>query len=423
MGSKRHGVLESVDPRAVPLPHGTEVTTRAERLAGGRRIPRGVVGRVVRARDGGYDVLVSGQGEFWYAREELTARKEGQLAFARRREGAWAALRPCTVLETVVGSTAWGLAHEGSDTDVRGVFALPLPWTLGLHAPPEDLVSADGSTSLWAYGKAVRQALRSDPNTLEMLFVPSARASDVLGEWLLAARDAFPSRALFGSFGRYALSQLDKLAQAQRLAEHQHAVLAWLREEPAPSLDAVAARLAALSPRPAPSEAEAHLAAKQYVKQLYRSLSDQGLLAANDFASLAAYARAGGGRAEAARELRPKNAYNLLRLLWLGIGWLRTGAPEFAATGARRERLLSIKRGEVPLVSVLEEARALGEELEAAREASALPEHPDFARADALLVRAGEELARRWVGREPGPWGREAPVRPEVRFEEEEGGP
>jgi hypothetical protein len=45
------------------------------------------------------------------------------------------------------------------------VFALPFPWTQGLVAPPEDLVSADGSQTYWAAGKAIRHALRADPNS------------------------------------------------------------------------------------------------------------------------------------------------------------------------------------------------------------------------------------------------------------------
>ena len=57
-----------------------------------------------------------------------------------------------------MGSRAWGLAGEGSDTDRRGVFALPFPWTTGLAEPPRDLVSADGSTSYWEVEKAIRQA-------------------------------------------------------------------------------------------------------------------------------------------------------------------------------------------------------------------------------------------------------------------------
>jgi hypothetical protein len=94
------------------------------------------VGRVVRARDGGFDVLIVGLGEVWFERAELTPRKAGQLEFAHRREAAWQSLKPCTVLTATVGSRAWGLADDASDTDVRGAFALPFLWTAGLIAPP-----------------------------------------------------------------------------------------------------------------------------------------------------------------------------------------------------------------------------------------------------------------------------------------------
>jgi hypothetical protein len=411
MGQRLSG-LSSIDPLAVPLPHGTEVTTRVERTLHGRRVPRGLVGRVVRAHDGGFDVLIVGVGEVWYARAELTPRKAGQLEFAHRREAAWQQLKPCTVLTATVGSRAWGLADDASDTDVRGAFALPFLWTAGLVAPPLDLVSPDGSQTFWELRKLVDQALRADPNTLELLFVSSARAEDELGEWLLQAREAFVSKLMFGSFGRYALSQLDKLSSAQRLAEHRDRVLEWLQEEPSPTLDQIAQRLAAISPRRAARPEDEVLQAKTYVKQLYRSLADQGLIAANDFASLQRYAREGGRRPPEARELRPKNAYNLLRLLRLSTDWLRTGEPVFEASGAFRERLLAIKRGEVPLQEVLREAEAMSPALEEARDQSRLPEQPDFGRADALLKRSAEALARRHLSQVPGPFGAQAPVPP-----------
>lgn len=405
--------LEQIDRLSVPLPHGTEVTTRVERVASaGRRIPQGVVGRVVRAHDGGFDVQIVGVGEVWFARDELVPRRVGQVQFAQRREAAWGALRPCVVLETRVGSHAWGLADERSDVDVRGVFALPLSWTLGLGEPTRDLVSADGSTTYWEVRKAVEQALRADPNTLETLFVPGATAVDPLGEWVLEAREAFVSKAIFGSFGRYAMSQLDKLTRSQRLAEHRDLLLAWLCEEPTPDLDEVARRLAAVSPRAAPTPEDAVLAAKTYVKQLYRSLWDQGLLATNDFAALTAYARGGGQRPPSARELRPKNAYNLLRLVALATGWLRDGVPTFEATGALKARLLDIKGGQVPLEDVLRDAEAMAPDLEAAHRESRLPEQPDYARADRLLRKVGDEVARRWVLKTPGPLGRDAPEAP-----------
>ncbi|MHB8874622.1 MAG: hypothetical protein ACYC8T_13115 [Myxococcaceae bacterium] len=208
------------------------------------------------------------------------------------------------------------------------------------------------------------------------------------------------------------MSQLDKLSSTQRLAQHRDLVLDWLGEDPAASLDQVAARLAHVSPRKAPREADAVNQARTYIKQLYRSMSDQGLIDANDFESMKRYAQSGGRRPADARELRPKNAYNLLRLIRLAADWLRSGAPIFEATGVFRERLLAIKRGEVPLDEVLREAEALSPELEAAREASQVPEHPDYVRADALLRRIGQEVARRHVQAVPGPFGADAPPPP-----------
>jgi hypothetical protein len=410
--------LKQLDERALPLPHGTEVITGADRIVEGRRVPQGSVGRITKVDGDRIDVTILGVGVVRYARSELSPRRVGQVLFAQRRADAWAALRPCVVLETTVGSHAWGLADQDSDVDHRGVFALPLPWTQGLVAPPEDLVSADGSATYWAAGKAVRQALRADPNTLEMLFLPSVTRRDPIGDWLLAERDAFVSVEIYGTFGRYALGQLRRLEQGLRLAEHREVVLAWLREDPALTLDAVAERLASVSTRAMPSEADRIHQGKQYVKQLYRSLADQGLLEANEFAALVRFARDKSADLVLPRELRPKNAYNLVRLLATATRWLREGAPTFAVEGELRDRLLAIKKGEVPLEDVLAQAEAMAPELEQARDASGLPRRPDVARADALLRRIGEEVARRWVSKSPGPLGAAAPCPPEVTWSE-----
>jgi hypothetical protein len=410
--------LEQLDARAVPLPHGTEVVTRVDRVLGERRVPQGSVGRVTKVEGDALDVTIVGVGVVRYSRSELSARRVGQVLFAHRRADAWEALRPCVVLEAIVGSQAWGLADASSDVDHRGVFALPFTWTQGLVAPPEDLVSADGSATYWAAGKAIRQALRADPNTLEMLFLPNAAPRDPIGEWLLAERDAFVSVEIYGTFGRYALGQLRRLEQGLRLAEHRTVVLAWLREEPTLTLDAIAERLAAVSTYAAPSKEDAVHRAKQYVKQLYRSLADQGLLEANELSALARFAEDKARELELPRELRPKNAYNLIRLLATATRWLREGTPTFEVEGALRDRLLAIKRGEVSLAEVLAEAEGMAPELERARDASKLPARPDVARADALLRRIGEELARRWATGAPGPLGEGAPPPPEITWSE-----
>ncbi len=410
--------LEQLDSRAVPLPHGTEVVTRVDRVVGERRVPQGSVGRVTKVDGDALDVTIVGAGVVRYARGELSARRVGQVLFAHRRADAWDALRPCVVLEATVGSHAWGLADADSDVDERGVFALPFTWTQGLVAPPEDLVSADGSATYWAAGKAIRQALRADPNTLEMLFLPSARALDPIGEWLLAERDAFVSVEIYGTFGRYALGQLRRLEQGLRLAEHRAVVLEWLRADPTLTLDEVAAKLANVSTRATPSEADGIHQAKQYIKQLYRSLADQGLLEANEFAALVRFAQEKSADFDLPRELRPKNAYNLVRLLATATRWLREGSATFEVEGDLRTRLLAIKKGEVSLDEVLAEAEAMAPDLERARDASSLPKRPDVLRADALLRRVGEELARRWVAGGAGPFGRDAPPAPEVVWSE-----
>ncbi len=413
--------LAPFDPLAVPLPSGTEVTTRIARVVvGGRPVPEGAIGRVVGAVGAMFDVKIVGVGVLRYARSELVPRKIGQVRYARRRADAWGALRPCTVLEATVGSRAWGLAEEGSDTDLRGAFVLPFPWSAGLGEAPRDLVSSDGSATYWEAEKLIRQALRADPNTLELLFVDSARALDPIGEWILAERDAFASAEIYGSFGRYALSQLKRLSQSQRLAEHRAVVLEWLREEPAPGLDEVAERLAKVSPRVAPTFADAVLQAKEYIKQLYRSLHDQGLLPERDFPSMVRFAREKADEIELPRELRPKNAYNLVRLLGSAIHWLTTGEAQLETTGAFRDLLLSIKRGQLSLDETMREAEVRTRELETARQATRLPRHADVGRADALLRRIHEEAARRWIAREPGPWGADAPTVPEIVREGED---
>lgn len=417
--SQRISGLQGLDPLAVPLPNGTEVTTRTEARVADKRVPAGCAGRVVATLGGLVEVFLVGVGTVTLQRSQVIPRKEGLLRFAQRRAAAWDALRPCVVLEAVVGSRAWGLADQGSDTDHRGVMVLPLMWQASLSAAPEELVSLDGSSTYWTVQKVVTQALRADPNTLEMLFVPDVRALDDMGQWILDAREAFVSQAIHGSFARYAISQLRKLQQSMRLARHRGLVLDWLRQEPRLDLDQTAARLAAATLTDVPDPDAAMVQARTYIKQLCRSLHDQGLLPSSEFAALRRFAQTDADGLELPRELRPKNAYNLLRLILTAIGWLRTGQPSLVVAGAHRERLLAIKRGQVDLHDVLADAEALTRDLEDARVHSPLPPKPDVAAADRLLRRVAQEVARRHTAAVPGPFGKDAAEPPLAAWEED----
>lgn len=412
-GPRNPSGLDAVDPQRVELPHGCEVTLRRSVAFRDTQLPMGTVARVTgHPGTGRVQVTIVGRGDLVLPREDIVPRTDGQLRHAVDRARAEAALGPCVLARATVGSRAWGLSDADSDHDTRGVLLWPFPWASARGQVPDVVVSADGSHTLWEVGRTIAQALRADPNTLEMLFVPERQTIDPLADLLFEARDAFVSTRIYGSFGRYAVAQSKKLRQSLRLARHRSDVLAWLRKDPQASLDQVAARLAdeAVAEHE-PASQDEHLRAKQYLKQLYRSMFDQGLLAACSFDALADFARVGSSGLALPRELRPKNAYNLLRIVSCAVQWLRTGVPLIAAEGELRDRLLAIKRGEVPLETALQWTDAVAQDLEGARADSVLPDEPDAARADAVLLKLREEAARRWLEREPGPWGtRAAPL-------------
>ncbi len=412
---KKLTALERIDPQQVPLPNGTKVTARIELQVGERRVPQGAVGQVVASADEYVDVKLVDGTVARYLRADLVPTKLGQLRYAVRREQAWQALKDCVVVQTVVGSRAWGLADEKSDTDLRGVFVLPFGWTISMVEAPTELISADGSETFWEIEKTLRQALRADPNTLETLFLPGAAASDPMGEWLLEARAAFVSQEIYGSFGRYALSQLKKLRQSLRLAEHRAQLLTWLKAEPNMTLDATAARLADEAKVEAPTERDRTQRAKSYIKQLYGSLYDRGQLSTRDFSALISFAKDEVLDGELPRELRPKNAYNLIRLIASATSWLANGEPEFEVTGALRSQLLDIKHGQVALVDVVALAETMMPALDRAREQTSLPKRPDVTAADRLLRQIRQEAARRQLSQVAGPFGMDAAAMPEAQ--------
>jgi predicted nucleotidyltransferase len=82
-----------------------------------------------------------------------------------------------------------------------------------------------------------------------------------------------------------------------------------------------------------------------------------------------------------------KHVMHLIRLLLSGIGVLRDGLVPVKAD-AYRERLLAIRRGEVPWEEVENWRLSLHQEFNAAFEATKLPERPDYERANAFLISA-----------------------------------
>jgi predicted nucleotidyltransferase len=137
------------------------------------------------------------------------------------------------LLSGIVGSTAYGLAHEGSDIDVLGVFATRTNDLLGLRQPSDSVVTKDPDTTFHEAKKFCRLVLNGNPSVTEALWLPEElyQTRTALGDELIGIRSAFLSATRIRSayFG-YAVSQFERLRKrgdgtfspdtAKRTAKH-----------------------------------------------------------------------------------------------------------------------------------------------------------------------------------------------------------
>ncbi|GAA1363550.1 nucleotidyltransferase domain-containing protein [Streptomyces beijiangensis] len=128
-----------------------------------------------------------------------------------------ALVRDHTVFSCVMGSRAFGLATDTSDTDRRGVFLAPTPLFWHFDKPPTHVEGPAEEQFSWELERFCELALRANPNVLECLHSPLVEHVDATGRELLALRGAFLSRQAHQTFARYALGQRKKLDADVRL--------------------------------------------------------------------------------------------------------------------------------------------------------------------------------------------------------------
>ncbi|OIJ92654.1 nucleotidyltransferase domain-containing protein [Streptomyces colonosanans] len=97
------------------------------------------------------------------------------------------------LLSGIVGSTAYGLAHEGSDVDRLGMFAAPTEELHGLRRPKESHVSTAPDHTLHEAAKWCRLALGGNPTVMELVWLPAElyEVRTPLGDELIAIRTSF----------------------------------------------------------------------------------------------------------------------------------------------------------------------------------------------------------------------------------------
>ncbi len=205
------------------------------------------------------------------------------------------------ILTVVMGSRAYGLETQASDTDRRGVFVAPTAAFWRLEKPATHRDGPLPEQFSWEVERFCVLALEANPTALECLWSPIVEVITPAGRRLRELRRAFLSERARQSFAGYADSQFRRLDPA------------------APKW---------------------------------------------------------------------KQAMHMIRLLLSGLHLIRHGEP-LVQVGPYRERLLAIRRGEVPWAAVDAWRAELAAEVATA--ASVLPGRPDRERVEEFLVGVRKE--------------------------------
>ena len=177
--------------------------------------PRGAVGVVTRTpatESERFLVRFPDGFEVSFSREQLEVLKhfKDRLPGGTTTDGEFD-LEEFIIYRCVVGSRAYGLDHDESDTDRRGIYLAPAELEWSLFGAPEQFEDHSSQSCYWELQKFLAMALKANPNILECLYSPIIEKVTPLGEEILAMRGCFLSQMIFQTFNGYAMSQFKKI--------------------------------------------------------------------------------------------------------------------------------------------------------------------------------------------------------------------
>ena len=294
------------------VPPGTQIvaTGDVKVLETGKRLPGGAVGVVIRAPA---DATHSYRIRFVDGSEASLKRDDFQILHAVRDSGIGEAAEidwtKFVIFRCIVGSRAYGLEHDQSDIDRRGIYLPPADLQWALYGVPEQLENDATQEVYWELEKFLKLALKANPGILECLYSPLVEHATELAHDLLSMREAFLSKLVYQTYNGYVLSQFKKIEQDVRT----RGAVRW------------------------------------------------------------------------------KHPMHLIRLLLSGISVLRDGYVPIRVE-EHRDALLAIARGEVSWDEIDAWRLALHREFDEAFTRTSLPDRPDFARANAFLIKARRSM-------------------------------
>lgn len=290
---------------------GTQVVVQKDTYHANRRVahPAGSVGVILRSpidRSHAYRVKFNDGFEATVHHDQLVRLSDFKRDQIRGTPGESSVnLHERIIYRCVIGSRAYGLEDDQSDTDRRGIYLPPAELHWSLYGVPEQLENEETQEAYWEIQKFIVLALKANPNVLECLYSPIVELATPLAKELLAMREAFLSKLVFQTYSGYVASQF---------------------------------------------------------KKMQTDIRNQG-------------------------KVKWKHVMHLIRLLISGIDVLREGKVT-VEVGQAREQLLSIKRGEVGFAEADSWRKSLQVDFERAFQETALPERPDYERANEFLIRA-----------------------------------
>jgi uncharacterized protein len=210
------------------LARGTQVVTHSAVHTPSNMVlhPAGAVGVIVYVpadAQHAYRVQFPDGSEHSFLRRELDVRKVHQEVQTSEQPDWWQHVQ----LRVVVGSRAFGLDTETSDTDRRGFYLPTAAQHWSLWGVPEQLESEATQETYWELQKFLTLALKANPNVLEVLYSPLVETATPIAQELLDMREVFLSRLVYQTYNGYVLSQFKKLEADLRNHEANSTVRRW----------------------------------------------------------------------------------------------------------------------------------------------------------------------------------------------------
>jgi uncharacterized protein len=203
------------------LPIGTQVVALVEvKGTDGKPVhPRGAVGVVTQSPSDywhSYRVRFADAFEASFKRSELAILSHYKAGDVGKHAGTVGPLAEYdlydhVIFRCVVGSRAYGLDDEQSDTDRRGIYLPPAERHWSLYGVPEQLENPNTEETYWEIQKFLTLALKANPNVLECLYTPLVEHATPLAREMLDMRRSFLSRMVYQTYNGYVLSQFKKL--------------------------------------------------------------------------------------------------------------------------------------------------------------------------------------------------------------------